>query len=98
MDLALAGAFVVIAAKLRLEPSRTFNPLLLVVFFPLIVLVHEAGHAAAALLVGHRVLEVKIGAGPSVSVWPGACPLVVRAEAELDARRSRRDGAVAESG
>jgi hypothetical protein len=60
----------VIAAKLRLEPSRSFNPLLLVVFFPLIVLVHEDGHAAAALLVGHRVLEVKIGVGPSVSVWP----------------------------
>jgi hypothetical protein len=77
MDLALAGAFVVIAAKLPLEPSRSFNPLLLVVFFPLIVLVHEAGHAAAALLVGHRVLEVKIGAGPSVSVWPGRWRLVL---------------------
>jgi hypothetical protein len=43
----------------------------------LIVLVHEAGHAAAALLVGHRVLEVKIGAGPSVSLWPGRWRLVL---------------------
>jgi membrane-associated protease RseP (regulator of RpoE activity) len=77
MDLALAGAFVVIAAKLPLEPWRSFNPLLLVVFFPLIVLVHEAGHAVAALLVGHRVLEVRIGAGPSVGVWPGRWRLVL---------------------
>jgi len=77
MDLAVAGAFVVIAARLHLEPSRSFNPLLVVVFFPLIVLLHEAGHAVAALLVGHRVLEVKIGAGPSVSVWPGRWRLVL---------------------
>lgn len=76
-DLALAGAFVVIATKLPLESWRSFNPLLLVVFFALIVLVHEAGHAAAALLVGHRVVEVKLGAGPSVSVWPGRWRLVL---------------------
>jgi hypothetical protein len=41
MDLALAGAFVVIAAKLRLEPSRSFNPRLLVVVFSLMVLVQR---------------------------------------------------------
>jgi hypothetical protein len=58
IDLAVAGAFVVIAAGLHLEPWRSSNPLLVVVFFPLIVLLHEAGHAVAALLVGHRVLEV----------------------------------------
>ncbi len=69
MDLAVAVAFVAIAARFHLQPSRSFDPWLLVVFFPLIVLVHEAGHAVAAILVGHRVLEVKIGAGPSVTAW-----------------------------
>ena len=77
MDLVVAVAFVVIAARFHLQPSRSFDPWLLVVFFPLIVLVHEAGHAVAALLVGHRVLEVKIGAGPKVTVWHGRWRLVL---------------------
>jgi hypothetical protein len=50
MDLAVAVAFVAIAARFHLQPSRSFDPWLLVVFFPLIVLVHEAGHAVAAIL------------------------------------------------
>jgi hypothetical protein len=49
MDLAVALAFVAIAARFRLQPSRSFDPWLLVVFFPLIVLVNEAGHAVAAI-------------------------------------------------
>ena len=77
MDLAVAVAFVAIAARFHLQPSRSFDPWLLVVFFPLIVLVHEAGHAVAAILVGHRVLEVKIGAGPSVTAWLGRWRLVL---------------------
>lgn len=77
MDLAVGVAFVVIAARMQLEPSPSFDPLLLVVFVPVIVLVHEAGHAVAALLVGHRVLEVKIGAGPSASARLGRCRLVL---------------------
>jgi Peptidase family M50 len=77
MDLAVGLAFVVIATRMHLEPSPSFDPLLLVVFFPVIVLVHEAGHAVAALLVGHRVLEVKIGAGPSTSARLGRCRLVL---------------------
>ena len=77
MDLVVAVAFVVIAARFHLQPSRSFDPWLLLVFFPLIVLVHEAGHAVAALLVGHRVLEVKIGAGPNVTAWHGRWRLVL---------------------
>jgi tetratricopeptide (TPR) repeat protein len=77
MDLVVAVAFVVIATRFHLQPSRSFDPWLLLVFFPLIVLVHEAGHAVAALLVGHRVLEVKIGAGPKVTVWHGRWRLVL---------------------
>ena len=52
MDLVVAVAFVVIATRFHLQPSRSFDPWLLLVVFPLIVLVHEAGHAVAALLVG----------------------------------------------
>ena len=77
MDLVVSVAFVVIAARFHLQPSRSFDPWLLLVFFPLIVLVHEAGHAVAALLVGHRVLEVKIGAGPNVTAWHGRWRLVL---------------------
>ncbi|HET7928289.1 MAG TPA: hypothetical protein VFM40_01935 [Actinomycetota bacterium] len=51
-DLVVAVAFVLIATRFHLQPSRTFDPWLLLVFFPLIVVVHEAGHAVAALLVG----------------------------------------------
>jgi len=77
MDLVVAVAFVVIATRFNLQPTGSFDPWLLLVFFPLIVLVHEAGHAVAALLVGHRVLEVKIGAGPSVTAWQGRWRLVL---------------------
>ncbi len=77
MDLVVAVAFVVIATRFHLQPSRSFDPWLLLVFFPLIVLVHEAGHAVAALLVGHRVLEVKVGAGPKVTAWHGRWRLVL---------------------
>ena len=77
MDLVVAVAFVVIATRFNLQPTGSFDPWLLLVFFPLIVCVHEAGHAVAALLVGHRVLEVKIGAGPSVTAWQGRWRLVL---------------------
>ena len=77
MDLVVAVAFVVIATRFNLQPTGSFDPWLLLVFFPLIVFVHEAGHAVAALLVGHRVLEVKIGAGPSVTAWQGRWRLVL---------------------
>jgi tetratricopeptide (TPR) repeat protein len=77
MDLVVAVAFVVIATRFHLQPSQSFDPWLLLLFFPLIVLVHEAGHAVAALLVGHRVLEVKIGAGPNVTAWHGRWRLVL---------------------
>ena len=77
MNLAVGVAFVVIAARMQLEPSPSFDPLLLVVFFPVIVLVHEAGHTVAALLVGHRVLEVKIFDVPSASARLGRCRLVL---------------------
>jgi len=77
MDLVVAVAFVVIASRFNLQPTGSFDPWLLLVFFPLIVLAHEAGHAVAALLVGHRVLEVKIGAGPSVTAWQGRWRLVL---------------------
>lgn len=77
MDLVVAVAFVVIATRFNLQPTGSFDPWLLLVFFPLIVFVHEAGHAVAALLVGHRVLEVKIGAGPSVTAWRGRWRLVL---------------------
>jgi Peptidase family M50 len=77
MDLVVAVAFVVIATRFNLQPTGSFDPWLLLVFFPLIVFVHEAGHAVAALLVGHQVLEVKIGAGPSVTAWQGRWRLVL---------------------
>lgn len=77
MDLVVAVAFVVIATRFNLQPTGSFDPWLLLVFFPLIVFVHEAGHAVAALLVGHRVLEVKIGAGPSVTAWQGRWRLIL---------------------
>ena len=77
MDLVVAVAFVVIASRFNLQPTGSFDPWLLLVFFPLIVLAHEAGHAVATLLVGHRVLEVKIGAGPSVTAWQGRWRLVL---------------------
>jgi hypothetical protein len=77
MDLAASVAFVVIAVRFHLQPSRSFDPWLLLVFVPLIVVLHEAGHAVVALLVGHRVLEVKIGAGPNVTVWHGRWRLVL---------------------
>jgi hypothetical protein len=73
----VAVAFVVIATRFNLQPTGSFDPWLLLVFFPLIVFVHEAGHAVAALLVGHQVLEVKIGAGPSVTAWQGRWRLVL---------------------
>jgi hypothetical protein len=93
MDLALGGAFVVIAAKLPLEPWRSCNPCR-----------PKAGPKAlqAGVLAMGYARDWRF---PQADRWIGlarradpACPLLVRAGAELDARRSGRDGAVAESG
>ena len=64
-------AIVALTIRLRPEPSSasaSFEPLVVLAFFPLIVAVHELGHAVAAVLVGHRILEVRLGVGPGLTI------------------------------
>jgi hypothetical protein len=45
-----------------------------VCLLPLVVLIHEAGHALAALAVGHRVTEVVVGDDPPLLTVSGNGP------------------------
>ena len=47
------------------EPSR-MSAVFFVIFWCILLVLHEAGHAVAALALGWRVLHVVIGAGPTV--------------------------------
>jgi hypothetical protein len=86
MDLAVAVAFVAIAARFHLQPSRSFGP---------------QGLQACVLAIGYartwrfaqaqRWIDLARRADPN-------CSLLGRAQGELEAVRPSGDGAVAESG
>jgi hypothetical protein len=46
---------------------------------PIIVVIHEAGHAVASLLLGHRVVEIRIGAGPALRLNVGRTRILIGA-------------------
>ena len=65
-EVAFLVLVILVAGALNLRLPRSLHPGWFLLFLPIIVGIHEAGHAVASLLLGHRVLEVAIGAGPSL--------------------------------
>jgi Peptidase family M50 len=57
-------AIVLSVASVRMPSWDAWDLLRLLLLLEVTVAVHEAGHAAASLLVGHRLVEVRVGAGP----------------------------------
>ena len=75
--LLVVTVMLVLVTKVHPEPSRSPDPLAVLALFPLVVVMHELGHAAAALLVGHRILEIRFGVGPGVALPLGRWRLAV---------------------
>ena len=70
---------LMIGVLINFAPARsaTVDPFLLLAFLPVVVVLHEMGHAVASFLVGHRILAVGIGVGPGVAVWLGRLALAI---------------------
>ena len=76
-DVAFLVTLMVVASALDLRLSRSFDPVWFLLFLPIIVVVHEAGHALASLLLGHRIFEIQIGAGPALRLRAGGAHIVI---------------------
>jgi tetratricopeptide (TPR) repeat protein len=76
-DVAFLVLVMIVAGALNLFPSRSLHPVWYLVFLPIIVVVHEAGHAVASLLLGHRVVEIRIGAGPALRLNAGRTQILI---------------------
>lgn len=72
--LLFAVAVIILGAALHLSPTHA-NPVVVVAMLAVITLVHEAGHVIAALAVGHRIFEVRIGLGPALRFRVGRARL-----------------------
>jgi hypothetical protein len=78
-DVAFLVLVMVVAGALNLFPSRSLHPVWYLLFLPAIVVIHEAGHAVASLLLGHRLYEVRIGAGPALRLNVGRTRILIGA-------------------
>jgi hypothetical protein len=76
-DAAILATLLVVAGALDLRLSRSFDPVWFLLFLPVIVVVHEAGHAVASLVLGHRIFEIRIGAGPALRLKAGGTHIVI---------------------
>jgi tetratricopeptide (TPR) repeat protein len=76
-DVAFLVTLMVVASALDLRLSRSFDPVWFLLFLPIIVVVHEAGHAVASLLLGHRIFEIQFGAGPALRLRAGGAHIVI---------------------
>jgi hypothetical protein len=76
-DLAFLVTVLLVAAALDLRLSRSFDPVWFLLFLPVIVVVHEAGHAVASVLLGHRIFEIRIGAGPALRLKVGGTHVLI---------------------
>jgi hypothetical protein len=76
-DVAFLVTLVVVVGMLDLRLSRSIDPIWLLFFLPIIVVVHEAGHAVASLLLGHRIFEIRIGAGPALRLKAGSAHVLI---------------------
>ena len=78
-DVAFLVLVMVVAGWLNLFPSRSLHPVWYLLFLPIIVVIHEAGHAVASLLLGHRIYELRIGAGPALHLNVGRTRILIGA-------------------
>jgi tetratricopeptide (TPR) repeat protein len=76
-DVAFLVTLLVVVGVLDLRLSRSFDPIWFLFFLPIIVVVHEAGHAVASLLLGHRIFEIRIGAGPALRLKVGSAHVLI---------------------
>jgi tetratricopeptide (TPR) repeat protein len=78
-EVAFIVLVMVVAGALNLLPSRSLHPVWYLLFLPAIVVIHEAGHAVASLLLGHQVYEIRIGAGPALRLNVGRTRILIGA-------------------
>ena len=71
-DVAFLVVLMVVAGALNLHLSASIDLVWYLLFLPIIVVVHEAGHAVASVLCRHRIFEIRIGAGPALRSTLGA--------------------------
>ena len=76
-DVAFLIAVVIVVGALDLQLSRSFDIVNYLLFLPVVIVAHEAGHALASVLLGHRIFEIRIGAGPSVRFAVGRTQLQI---------------------
>jgi hypothetical protein len=67
-------AVLLVAPALHLRPTRA-NPIVILGILAVLTILHEAGHAIAALAVRHRIFEVRIGIGPAARIPIGRARL-----------------------
>lgn len=76
-DVAFLIAAVIVVGALDLQLSRSFDLVNYLLFLPVVIVAHEAGHALASVFLGHRIFEIRIGAGPAVRFTVGRTQLVI---------------------
>ena len=76
-DVVFVIVVVVAMGALDLQLSRSFELVNYLLFLPVVIVAHEAGHALASLLLGHRLFEIRIGAGPTVRFTVGGTQVLI---------------------
>jgi tetratricopeptide (TPR) repeat protein len=76
-DVAFLAVLIVVAGALNLHLSASFDLFWYLLFLPIIVVVHEAGHAVASVLLRHRIFEIRIGAGPALRLNVGRTHVLI---------------------
>ena len=75
--MAFLVVLMVVAGALNLHLSKSIDLVWYLLFLPIIVVVHEAGHAVASLLLGQRIFEIRIGAGPALRLNVGRTHVLI---------------------
>jgi tetratricopeptide (TPR) repeat protein len=76
-DVVFLVVLMVVAGALNLHLSTSIDLFWYLLFLPIIVVVHEAGHAVASALLRHRIFEIQIGAGPALRLNVGRTHVLI---------------------